>query len=249
MGASSQNDMPRVLTSLRMPTPLVKVCGLTRLEDAALAAALGAWAVGFVFAPSRRRLTPEQAAPLAAGARAAALAARCVQTPLAVGVFVDESPEEIVAAVKIAGLDGVQLHGLEPRAVGIRAALGRMADDLLIIQALAVRSEGESATHLRQTVTASRAGADLLLFDAASDGRFGGTGASFPWELACAAAGDNPFLVAGGITPRNARQALAESGAVGVDVSSGLESSPGVKDPDLLRALFSALEPSGGKRP
>jgi phosphoribosylanthranilate isomerase len=80
------------------------------------------------------------------------------------------------------------------------------------------------------------------LFDTRSAGRFGGTGTPFPWHLAREAAGDIPFLVAGGIGPSNAAEAVAASGAIGVDVSSGLESSPGVKDPDLLRALFATLE-------
>lgn len=222
-------------------TPLVKVCGLTRPEDVTLAAGLGAWAVGFVFAASPRRLTPGQAVPLVACARAAALSAGGAPVPLAVGVFVDESPEQIAAIVRACGLDGVQLHGQKPRAAIVRAGLGSLGGEVLVIQAVAVPASGMASEELQKVVATAREGADVLLFDTKSEGRFGGTGALFPWWLARAAAGDTPFLVAGGLGPANVRPALTESGAAGVDVSSGVERSPGVKDPDRLRALFAAL--------
>jgi phosphoribosylanthranilate isomerase len=116
----------------------------------------------------------------------------------------------------------------------------------MIIQAVPVPAEGLAAAQLREAATAAQDDADLLLFDTRSQGRFGGSGATFPWELAADAAGDTPFLVAGGLGPENARQALAASGALGLDVSSGVESEPGVKDPQALRALFAAL--SEGRR-
>lgn len=226
------------------PRPRVKVCGLTRAQDAVLAAGLGAWAVGFVLAESPRRVTPEQAADLAAAARAAAPggAHRAEAALRTVGVFVDASPETIAAAVELAGLDTVQLHGPQPGADAVRAALGGRASGVLIIQAVPVPDFGADPEGLFASVAATRQGADLLLFDTRSAGRFGGTGTPFPWHLAREAAGDIPFLVAGGIGPSNAAEAVAASGAIGVDVSSGLESSPGVKDPDLLRALFATLE-------
>jgi phosphoribosylanthranilate isomerase len=228
--------------------PRVKVCGLTRADDAALAARLGAWAVGFVLAESPRRVTAEQAADLAAAARAAAPTGidGAEGGPRMVGVFVDASPETIAAAVDQAGLDAVQLHGPQPGAEAVRAALGGRASEVIIIQAVPVPDSGADLGGLCAAVATTRRGADLLLFDTQSAGRFGGTGTRFRWELAREAAAGTPFLVAGGIGPLNVRQALAASGAVGVDVSSGLESSPGVKHHDMLRALFATLE---GTRP
>ena len=228
--------------------PRVKVCGLTLADDAALAARLGAWAVGFVLAESPRRVTPEQAADLAAAARGAAAAGMggAAAGPLTVGVFVDASPETIAAVVDLAGLDAVQLHGPQPGAAAVRAALSGRASEVLIIQAVPVTDSGEDLDELRAAVAAVCRGADLLLFDTRSAGRFGGTGASFRWDLAREAAAGAPFLVAGGIGPMNANQALAASGAVGVDVSSGVEGLPGIKDHALLRALFATLE---GTRP
>lgn len=222
-------------------SPLVKVCGLTRVEDVVLSVELGAWAVGFVFAPSPRRVTAEQAVPLVAAARSAARA-RGGTGALAMGVFGDASPEAIVAVVETAGLDAVQLHEHEPGAPAVRAALGDRAREVLIVQAMPVPATGAVDLDLRAAVAAAREAADFLLFDTSSNGRSGGTGTPFPWALAYEAAGEGPFLVAGGVSPHNVRQALEATGAWGVDVSSGVESSPGVKDAKLLRALFAAVE-------
>jgi len=222
--------------------PVIKVCGLTRREDAALAAELGAWAVGFVLAPSPRRVTAEQARGLAASARMAARSRISGRPPLAVGVFVNATAGEIAVAVATAGLDAVQLHSPLPGAAAVRAALGDRAAEVLMIQAVPVSADGIVEAGLRATAMAAGAGADLLLLDTRSDRRFGGTGTPFPWGLAREAAQGSRFLVAGGLGPQNVAQALAVSGAFGADVSSGVETSPGVKDPDALRALFAALE-------
>jgi phosphoribosylanthranilate isomerase len=226
-----------IISSLgAVETPLVKVCGLTRAEDVVLAAELGAWAVGFVFAPSPRRVTVEEVRPLVAAARE--LAGR---SPLAVGVFGDTTLEAIVAVVEAAELDAVQLHGEEPGASAVRAALGERARKVLILQAIPVPATGAVDADVRAAVATARGAADFLLFDTRSNGRFGGTGTPFPWAVAPEVAGEGPFLVAGGIAPHNVKQALAETGAWGVDVSSGVERSPGIKDDKLLRALFAAV--------
>ena len=229
-------------------TPLIKVCGLTRPEDVALAVALGAWAVGFVFAPSPRRVTVEQAVPLVAAARSGRRnGANCAGpagpggASLAAGVFVDATAEGIAAIAEAVGLDVVQLHGVEPGARAVREALGGLERDVLIIQAVAVPAEGTPVADLRAVAAAARDGADMLLFDTRSGGRFGGTGTPFPWAVAREASAGAPFLVAGGIGPQNLREALDVSGAIGADVSSGVESSPGVKDGALLRVLFAAI--------
>lgn len=220
---------------------MVKVCGLTRLEDLLLARALGAWATGFVFAPSPRRLTPAAARELL---ERATMASRCVDgaaaaPPLTVGVFTDAPADEIAAVVREVGLDAVQLHGL--CACGgnaVRAALAGHDRPVLVIQAVPVDHAAGEADALSPAVAAARAEADIVLLDTKTAGRFGGSGKTFPWRLARTVAAGAPLLVAGGIGPDNVQAALRESGAWGVDVSSGIEKSRGVKDAARMAKLF-----------
>jgi phosphoribosylanthranilate isomerase len=219
---------------------VVKICGLTRAEDVRLARDLGAWALGFVFAPSPRRLTPAAARGLIRAVREAPEGRR---PPLAIGVFGDEPAEEIALIVREAGLDGVQLHGLAgPRAEEVRAAVGRRDGPLLIVKALPVAPDATRLDDLAATVAAAGEEADVVLLDTKTTGRFGGSGTAFPWRLAREVAGVVPLLVAGGIGPGNARAALGESEAWGVDVSSGVELAPGVKDAGLLARLFAEMD-------
>jgi phosphoribosylanthranilate isomerase len=235
--------------------PVIKICGLTRVDDVVLAARLGAWAVGFVFAPSPRRLTPHraralivEAAALLSGTGAVREGAARSGLPLTVGVFGDVSADEIAETAEDVGLDAVQLHGPATSdgsaAAAVRAALHARngstsrASRVLIIQAVAVPAGGADPGALQETVAAAEVAADVVLLDSKMAGRFGGTGTSFAWPLARAAAGGCPLLVAGGITPDNVATALVESGAWGVDVSSGVELTPGVKDPERLVRLF-----------
>lgn len=215
---------------------------------------LGAWALGFVFAPSPRRLTLAAARGLVAAARAPSAATGRVgrpledlssrpQLPFAIGVFGDASAEEIAWIVAETDLDGVQLHGpAGPKGSEVRAAVGRRRRPLVIIQAVPVSVEGGDAAGLRAAVGAAREEADLVLLDTTAAGRFGGSGTSFPWRLARDVGEGLPLLVAGGIGPGNVRTALSEAGAWGVDVSSGVESSPGLKDAGLLRLLFDQVD-------
>jgi phosphoribosylanthranilate isomerase len=237
------------------PGPVVKICGLTRLEDVLAARALGAWALGFVFAPSPRRLTPAEARGLIDGL-AAAQPRAVPSAPLAVGVFGDVTAEEVARIVRHVGLDAVQLHGRSgPAAAEVREALagwtcpralgGALAASgaaLLIIQAVPVAPTGASREDLRAAIVAAGAEADLVLLDTRATGLLGGTGTTFPWRLAREAAGGAPFLVAGGIDPENVQAALEESAAWGVDVSSGVESSPGSKDVGLMGRLLARVE-------
>jgi phosphoribosylanthranilate isomerase len=217
---------------------LVKICGLTQSKDVALAVELGAWAVGFVFAPSPRRVTGDVARGLVLTAREAAARGPNAHGPLTVGVFGDSQVEEIADMADAVGLDAVQLHGSHPDATAVRSALGDRGLPVLVIRAIPVPAGGVSVADLRSVVAGAREGADLILFDAKAGGRWGGTGRTFPWGPARESAGDWPYLVAGGIGPHNVKEALETSGAWGVDVSSGVEQSPGIKDEALLRALF-----------
>jgi phosphoribosylanthranilate isomerase len=271
--------------------PIVKICGLTRPRDVVLARDLGAWALGFVFAPSPRRLAPaaageliDQVARYVASAEYTASGRRCagMPAPLAVGVFGNASAEEVARVVEEVGLDAVQLHGDSgPGASSVRKALAgwespmRLAggstndahglhqvvdqgfadpdrtdgaaskgERILIIQAVPVDAEGEEEGDvecLRQRLEKAAAGADLLLFDTSKSGRFGGSGRPFPWRLAGRSAPQLPFVVAGGIRPDNVWTALHESCAWGVDVSSGVEASPGVKEARLMESLFAQI--------
>jgi phosphoribosylanthranilate isomerase len=235
------------------PGPVVKICGLTRAEDVRLAADSGAWALGFVFAPSPRRVTEGQVAEFAAEVRRSPHSS--IPRPLIVGVFGDVSPDEIARTVVAAGLDAVQLHGRSaPRPGEVRRALEDLASGtrldsgkscrvpkVLMIQAVAVDPAADDPEELQRQIVAARSEADLVLLDTSSRGRFGGTGTAFPWDLARAADDGKPFLIAGGIGPDNAGEAVSRSGAWGVDVSSGVESSPGVKDAQAVRKLVEVV--------
>jgi phosphoribosylanthranilate isomerase len=174
---------------------------------------------------------------------------------LIVGVFGDASADEIARTVATAGLDAVQLHGRSGAgAAEVRRALERAtapvrlvrggasgAGSILMIKAVAIDSGEVDTDDLRRRIVAARAEADMVLLDTSSRGRFGGTGIAFPWDLAHDANDGAPFLIAGGISPDNAREALSRSGAWGVDVSSGVESSPGVKDAQSVRKLIEVV--------
>lgn len=230
---------------------MVKICGLTRPEDVILARDLGAWALGFVFAPSPRRLTPAAARGLIrvlAGAPLSPVPPGPVAPsgPLTVGVFVGSTPEEMAQVAEEVGLDAVQLHGRGgPSAEAVRAALCARGYPALIIQAVRVGPGTDAGEALSRAVAKAGEQADMVLLDTGTAEGFGGTGTPFPWRLAAEVGEGPPLLVAGGITPGNVRRALDESGAWGVDVSSGVEASPGVKDAALLRELFRQMRQEG----
>ena len=203
-----------------MPTR-VKICGITRWEDAQLAVRLGAAALGFNFyPPSPRYLDP-------AAARAIILKLPPMVTP--VGIFANESDGERVA--QVAGesrVTAVQLHG-PPFPPWERALAGYR-----LIRGVGVR-EGFQAEMLRGLE------GDALLLDTYDPTLPGGTGKSFPWALAREANRFGTIILAGGLTPENVEQAIREVRPFAVDVASGVESAPGVKDPAKLRAFFAAV--------
>jgi phosphoribosylanthranilate isomerase len=200
---------------------LVKVCGITRLDDAEAAVAMGAGAIGFVFWPgSPRFIDPFRAATIAA-------ALPPFVTP--VGVFVDQPASYINAVAARVRLGAVQLHGDEA------------LDDLRpiarpIIKAVALGAPQAPVTAWPSQVT--------LLLDAHDPVQRGGTGRTIDWDEAAAAARARRVLLAGGLTPANVAEAIEKVRPFGVDVSSGVERSPGVKDHGRLRAFFEALHAS-----
>jgi phosphoribosylanthranilate isomerase len=203
-----------------MPTR-VKICGITRWEDAQFAVELGASALGFNFYPASPRYILTEAAK--------AIILRLPPFVTTVGVFAHENDGAHVAAIaREAGVEAVQLHGPEfPKADGALASFQ-------MIRAVAVPKGAKI-----EDLTLSGAGAYLLdAFDAESPG---GTGKTFDWTLAREAKKYGPVILAGGLTPENVNQAIREARPYAVDVASGVESSPGKKDQAKLRAFFAAV--------
>ncbi len=197
----------------------VKICGITREEDARAAVDLGASAVGFVFWPASPRFIPP--------ARAKAIVERLPPFASTVGVFVDESKEQVRRIAAQVGLSAVQLHGGETPAYAARLGVR-------VIKA--VRADAAALAGLDdwpETTT--------LLVDATDPERRGGTGSVADWTMASRMARRRPMMLAGGLTPENVAQAIREVRPDGVDVSSGVESSPGVKDHAALRRFFDAV--------
>ena len=197
---------------------LLKVCGITRMTDALHAVQQGATAIGFVFWPrSPRCVTAEQAR---------AIVAELPSSVTAVGVFVNETVEGIRRAAATAGLTAVQLHGDEPPAYAEALAWPVLRSVTLDTAEATIEAWGSDTT---------------LLLDAADPVRRGGTGITVDWSRAAALARRGQVVLAGGLTPDNVAEAIATVRPYGVDVSSGVEESPGVKDfSKVTRFLTSA---------
>jgi phosphoribosylanthranilate isomerase len=191
----------------------VKICGVTSEADALLAVSLGASAIGFIFAPSRRQV-PVQ--------RAGDIAKRLPEHIVTVGVFRDEAPQRVVEAVRLAGLHAAQLHGRET-AEETTWVRGRVP---MVIKAFRA---GERAIE-----RFSEFGADYLLVDGANPG----SGQVFDWRLAEGVADHHRLIVSGCLQAENVAQAVAYLRPAGVDVSTGVESEPGHKDPLKLREFI-----------
>ena len=199
----------------------IKVCGITRREDALLAVELGAAAVGFVFWPR---------SPRAVSASTVREITEVVPAFVSrIGVFVNESPAQVLAMAVEVGLTGIQLHGDENASEYLDSPLD-------VIKALPV-SEGFSLSGVQDIP--SRV---TVLLDAHDPVRRGGTGRVIEWTVATAAARLRPVILSGGLTPDNVRTAVTTVRPYAVDVSSGVESAPGVKDEKKLRAFFAALQ-------
>ena len=194
----------------------VKICGLTCLEDAHLAAELGADYLGLVFAESPRKLRVDEVLEWIDD---------CREGVELVGVFQNHSIQEVISTVERLDLDLAQLHGDEEgsewNALPVR-----------IIEARSVDATGVRPSRLE--------GAWANLLDTAS-AQGGGSGRVFDWSRAVAAMKERRSFVAGGLTPSNVGELIATISPFAVDVSSGVEASPGRKDPDKLRAFFEAV--------
>jgi phosphoribosylanthranilate isomerase len=201
----------------------VKICGVTGLGDAELAVELGAWAIGLNhWERSPRRVDPGRAAEIGQ-----AMKRRCEVA----GVFVNPTLDEVAEAVENEDLTMVQLHGEEGPSFCDEVARRTGAK---VIKALRVRSAAD-------VKAAESFRTDFHMFDAHQAGTPGGTGESFDWELAASRRSKVPLILAGGLRPENIAEAISVVRPFAVDVASGVESEPGIKDPALLEALFEAV--------
>ncbi len=198
----------------------VKICGVTNEEDALLAVAMGADAVGFVFAPSKRKVAPGQVRDIVR---------RLPHETLTVGVFRDESPQRVVETVNTIGLKGAQLHGHESPAEA--AWIHQRVP--FVVKAFAAVDE--------QLARAGDYDVDAVLVDALIPG----SGEVFDWTLAEGLPTERRIILAGGLNPENVAGAIDRINPWGVDVSTGVEASPGRKDAVKVMRFVNAAKAAG----
>jgi phosphoribosylanthranilate isomerase len=195
----------------------VKICGITSEDDALLAVALGADAIGFIFAPSPRQVSPQLAYDIVR---------RLPPGVMPVGVFRNEHPDRVVEIVHTARLKAAQLHGTEPPAVAqqVRSKVG------YVIKVFPAGSD--------EVARATEWGADVVMIDAPTPG----SGTTYDWSLVDAVPQGAKVLLAGGLDPDNVATAIARVRPWGVDVATGVEREPGRKDPLKLKAFIDAAK-------
>ena len=191
----------------------VKICGITNEDDALFAVAMGADAVGFVFAPSPRQIAPQQAYDITR---------RLPPEVLTVGVFRDELPGRVIEIAHRAGVKAVQLHGRETP-----DQTAEVAGSIRWV----IKAFSATAPELAH---ADKYGTDLVLVDAPTPG----SGKLFDWRLASDVPGNVRVILAGGLDPDNVADAIEVVEPWGVDVSTGVEASPGKKDPTKVRRFI-----------
>ena len=222
---------------MNRPGTWIKICGTTSLRDARLAVEAGANAVGFVLAPSPRRIEVKSAAEIVAAIGGE------VET---IGVFVNESPARIAEIVEQIGLSGVQLHGDEdPVTV---ADVRRALEQRKIIKGFRANELRGDPKFAVEDYARTSAGVDAILLDSGSGQVRGGTGVLFDWDQAAPVAAaireKMPLIVAGGLNSGNVSRAISLFQPWGVDVVSGVESAPGIKDATKLRDFVAAVHQS-----
>lgn len=185
----------------------IKICGITNLEDGLKATSLGVDALGFIFAPSLRRVKPEDAKKIILA---------LPKTLLKVGVFVNEAPEEVQRVAEYCGLNALQFHGQESPEYCRQFFMP-------IFKAIHIE-DTENLKEMEKYFDVS------FLLDTYNSTKAGGTGAPFPWEIALKAKDKGNFILSGGLNPVNVGNAIKKVRPWGVDVCSGVETVPGKKD-------------------
>jgi phosphoribosylanthranilate isomerase len=208
---------------------VVKICGITNVEDARVAVEAGADMLGFIFyPPSPRYVTPEKAREIAESVRGMG----AIRT---VGVFVSEPPDKVREAIQTAGLDHMQLHGKET--VEMVSEMG--AGAFKMIQATDLDTAYALMANYRHAV---RGRTPALMVDAPPGKLPGGNGVLADWSVARAVAAEFPILLAGGLNAENVGEAIRQVRPYGVDVSSGVERAPGLKDHDKVREFVARVK-------
>lgn len=197
----------------------VKICGITRIEDALLAEELGADALGFIFYPGSKRFIEP--------GRAGEIISSLSPYLTTVGVFVNQSRDEINSFIEKSGISLVQLHGDESP---------EFCSGLTHKSVKAIRVKGPSDLERVELYQG-----EAILFDKYSDEQYGGTGESFSWDLLSGLTTNKRIILSGGLTPENVGEAISIVKPYAVDVSSGVEDSPGIKNEDKMRKFIEAV--------
>jgi phosphoribosylanthranilate isomerase len=209
----------------------IKFCGMTRLEDAELAVSLGAWAIGLILWPgSKRVVDPDVALKISNTLR------RKVEVA---GVFVNQTLDEVAALADMLHLSLIQLHGDEGPAYAKEVARRTGAK---VIKAQSVRLAADVVA-----VQAFRT--DFHLLDTHREGLRGGTGETFDWAMLAGRRSDVPLILSGGLTPENVAGAIEAVHPFAVDVASGVEAVPGIKDPEKMKAFAAAVRSTAPSAP
>lgn len=203
----------------------VKICGITNLEDARFASGAMVDYLGFIFTEkSKRYIDPEKAGAMI----------NWLEGPEKVGVFMNQPLDDVNLLAKFSGIDYVQLHGQET--IEYCQLIEKPIIKVIHVGASSTKVELETEVALYSEV------AKFLLFDTKSNGEFGGTGKTFDWSLLNGIAGDKPFFLAGGLTPDNVSEAIDIVNPYAVDVNSGVEEEPGLKDFEKIERLMENLK-------
>jgi len=198
----------------------IKICGITNITDALLATKLGASALGFVFAPSKRQIKPNEAAKIIS---------QLPQDIERVGVFVNETKENIFKIAELCGLTIIQLHGDESPQM-----CREIGEYYKVIKAIKIKKKDQIKTNQEYPVW-------KILLDTYSPQVEGGSGQTFDWDILNEFDLDN-VIVAGGLNPTNISDLLTQHNPFGIDLSSGVELSPGKKDKEKLELFFKQIE-------
>ncbi len=198
----------------------VKICGIKTLSDAKFAVDYGADAIGFVFAESIRNVSKE---------KARTIVRKLPPFVTTVGLFVNDTAENIEAICRFCGLDTIQLHGNE------RPGLLNKLKAFKTIKAFRIQNE-------KDIIPIRKYKPDAILLDGYSENKMGGTGTSFDWKIVKRLRTSIPIIVAGGLTHLNVSQAIRIVNPYAVDVSSGVESKPGKKDRKLIKKFIDAVK-------
>ena len=215
---------------------VIKICGLTSIEDALGAAASGADIIGMVFAPSHRRVSPELAFTIVKQVR------QMPHHPIIAGVFVNEQPQSVNEIAAYCSLDIVQLSGDESWDYGRKLA----CPFIKVIHVTPASNSTDIVLSIKKGYTSTQGMSFICMLDCKFDSNYGGSGLSFNWDIAAEATLRFPLMIAGGLSAGNVRKLMRQANPAGVDVSSGVEIE-GKKDIGRIQEFIQAVRFTGGR--